>query len=271
MTAQKPVRIEHLPDAPEIAVVSLNRPAQKNAITDEMIDGLMEAASSFHEDSDTKVIVLRGEGGFFSAGADVSTFDAIENETDVNRVRRMTHKGGRLCTEWETLPQLTIASITGGAVGGGLALALASDWRVMAEDAWVYVPEARLGLIYGWNTVPRLTRLIGPARTKTLSILCRRHSAAECDKWGLTDKIAKGNDADKTAFELAREACSVPRLAAQLIKRSTNAASNALSASTSYADMDDMLVCMTDPEGNAARQAFIAGLKNKDHKLEGGR
>ncbi|UYV35774.1 enoyl-CoA hydratase/isomerase family protein [Rhodobacteraceae bacterium D3-12] len=266
MTNPSPVRIEKLPEAPEIAVVTLNRPAQKNAINDAIIDGLTDAARRFHDDAATKVIILRGEGGFFCAGADISTFATIENENDVNSVRRMTHKGGRLCTEWETLPQLTIAAITGGAVGGGLALAMSCDWRVMSADSWVYVPEARLGLIYGWNTVPRLTRLIGPSRTKMLSILCRRHSASECDKWGLTDIVADTLTADETAISLAKETCSIPRLAAQMIKRSTNAAANALSASTSYADMDDMLVCMTDPEGNAAREAFIAGIKGKGEK-----
>ena len=266
MTDQTPVRIEALSGAPEIAVVTLNRPTRKNAIDDAIIDGLMQAALRFHEDAETKAIVLRGEGGFFSAGADVSAFDGIAGETDVNRIRRSTHKGGRLCAAWESLPQLTIAAINGGAVGGGLALTLACDWRVMASDAWAYVPEARLGLIYGWNTIPRLTRLIGPARTKTLSILCRRHKAQECEKWGLVDAIAEDGSAEETAYALAREVCTIPTLAAQLIKRSTNASANALSAATSYADMDDMLVCMTDPEGNAARQAFLAGLQDKGGK-----
>lgn len=266
MTDQSPVRIEYLNETAEVAVVTLNRPAQKNAITDEIILGLTEAARRFHDDAGTKVIILRGEGGFFSAGADVSTFSTIEGESDVNAVRRATHKGGRLCSEWESLPQLTIAAIDGGAVGGGLSLAMACDWRVMADDSWVYVPEARLGLIYGWNTVPRLTRLIGPARTKMLSILCRRHTAAECEKWGLADVVADDTTAYDAAIALARETCTIPRLAAQMIKRSTNTAANALSAATSYADMDDMLVCMTDPEGNAARERFISNLKGKGGK-----
>ena len=266
MTDQTPVQIDHLDSAPEIAVVTLNRPAQKNAINGAIIDGLRNAAAQLQEDADTKTIILRGEGGFFSAGADLSTFKDIAGESDVNRVRRLTHKGTRLCAEWEALPQLTIAAIDGGAVGGGLGLAVACDWRVMGANAWVYVPEARLGLNYGWNTLPRLTRLIGPARTKTLSILGRRHTALQCEQWGLADVVASDNNAFETAVALAREVCTVPRLAAQLIKRSINATAHALSPATSYADMDDMIVCMTDPEGNEARQSLLADLQRKRAK-----
>lgn len=257
LTCSQTVRVETHSDNPAIAVVRICRPAHRNAIDDEVIDGLRNVAAALHEDVSVRAVILTGEGSFFSAGADMTTFDFLGNEPDVNRVRRMSHKGSRLCAEWENLPQLTIAAIEGGAVGGGLGLAAACDWRAMASDAWVYVPEARLGLIYGWNTIPRLTSLIGPARTKLLSVLCRRHGAAECERWGLADLVTEPGAALAGAIALAEEGCAIPRLAAQLIKRSVNVNSNALSAATSYADMDEMLVCMTDAEGNQAREAMI--------------
>jgi enoyl-CoA hydratase/carnithine racemase len=260
------VRIEEHAGNPAISVVRISRPAQRNAINDEVIDGLSEAAAALREDTSVKAVILVGDGGFFSAGADLSTFEAVRGEPDVNRVRRMIHKGGRLCTEWERLPQLTIAAIEGGAVGGGLALAAACDWRVIASNAWIYVPEAKLGLNYGWNTLPRLNSLIGPARTKLVSIMCRRHGAAECERWGLADMVTEPEGALAGAAALAEEACAVPRLAAQLIKRSVNAHANALSAAASYADMEDMLVCMTDDEGNKARQHLIGELSDKGRR-----
>lgn len=261
--AGKTIRIERPADAPGVAIVRICRPEHRNAIDDTVIDGLREAAAELHEDVSVRAVILTGEGRFFSAGADISTFDDIEAEKDVNRIRRASYRGNRLCAEWESLPQLTIAAIEGGAVGGGLSLAASCDWRVMAADAWAYVPEARLGLIYGWNSIPRLNALIGPARAKLLSILCRRHGAAECEGWGLVDLVTEPGEALAGAIALAGEVCAIPRIAAQLIKRSVNVHSNALAASTSYADMDEMLVCMTDAEGNRSRQEAIRRLVGK--------
>lgn len=252
------VDMKRLADDPRIAVVTITRPHTRNAFDDEMISGLASLAQSLRDMTDLRCVILTGGGGFFSAGADLSLFDAIRSETDVTAVRRMVEKGGMMCVAWERLPQLTIAAIEGGAIGGGLALALACDWRVMAEDAWVYVPEARLGLNYGWNTLPRLSTLVGPARAKTISILCRRHGSAECREFGLADAIGAPGDAMSAARALADEVCAVPRLAAQIIKRSVNAHACALTAATSYSDMDDMLLCLTDEEGKAAAAALRA-------------
>lgn len=257
--SEKAVRIERSQDNPALAVVSICRSKVRNAINDAVINGLLEAAEELRKDMSVQAVILTGEGGFFSAGADISTFGNIEDEKDVNLVRHSAYEGKRLCYEWENLPQLTIAAIEGGAVGGGLGLAVSCDWRVMASDAWAFVPETRIGLNYGWSTLPRLTSLIGPARTKTMSILCRRHPAAECESWGLADSVVPSGGALAGAVKLAEEALRVPRLAARIIKRSVNNTANALHAATSYADMDEMLVCMTDPEGNRAREDFIKG------------
>ncbi|MZR30677.1 enoyl-CoA hydratase/isomerase family protein [Sneathiella litorea] len=257
MTKSEAVSLEYSKEIPGLAIVQISRPEARNAFNDDVIEGLMDAALSLRKDTSVQVVILSGKGGFFSAGADISTFSKIEGETDINRVRQWAYEGSRLCREWEELPQLTIAAIEGGAVGGGLGIAVSCDWRIMASDAWVYVPEVKLGLNFGWSTLPRLNNLIGPARTKTLSILCRRHMATECESWGLADAISAPGEALEKAQNLAEEALQVPRLPVRIIKRAVNTNANALNASTSYADMDEMLVCMTDQEGNAARGATV--------------
>jgi enoyl-CoA hydratase/carnithine racemase len=249
--------MERAAGAPQIAIVTIDRPQQRNAFNDLVISELANIAGQLREMTDVRCVIVTGAGGFFSAGADLASFAAVRAETDLNRVRRMVEKGGMMCAAWEQLPQLTIAAIDGGAVGGGLGLSLACDWRVMAEDAWIYVPEARLGLNFGWNTLPRLNALVGPARTKTISVLCHRHPATECLAWGLTDRLGPPGDAMSTARELADEVCNVPRMAAQIIKRSVNANAYALTAATSYADMEDMLVCLSDEEGQASAREVV--------------
>jgi len=252
------IKVSRAPDNNAIAILTINRPAQKNAINDAVINGLSAAVAEIRNDVSVRTVILTGEGGFFSAGADLSLFDEIGDVTDVNIVARSLEGGGRLCSEIEKLPQPTIAAIEGGAVGGGLAMAISCDWRVMASNAFAYVPEARLGLNYGWNTLPRLNRLIGPARAKTLSILCRRHGADECLTWGLADQTAAPGKALEGALALAEEVCALPRLAVQMIKKSINGHATALAENASFSDMDMMLVCMTDPEGNQAREALKA-------------
>jgi enoyl-CoA hydratase len=243
---------------PGIAVVRMRREARRNALDAGLIAALHETADMLRDDTSVRSVVLTGDDRVFSAGADLSTFAAIEGERDVNRVRRSVARGGRMAEAWQTLPQITIAAVEGGAVGGGLGLALACDWRVFARTGFAYVPEARLGLNYGWNTLPRLSALCGPARAKWISVLCRRHYGEELLGWGIADQLTETGGALEAAIALGREAASMPALAVQLIKRSVNAHSQAFAAASSVGDMEDMLVCMTDPEGTRARAAMIA-------------
>ncbi len=249
--------------SPAIALVTLQRQEKHNALDDALIDALIHAAETLRDDAGVKAIVITGSSRMFSAGADISTFAAIDGEPDVNRVRRMTQKGARMTELWQSMPAITIAALEGGAVGGGFGLALACDWRVVARDAWAYVPEARLGLNYGWGTLPRLAALAGPARAKWISILCRRHGAQELSDWGIAEHICDAGTAVATALALAKEVCASPGLAPQLIKQTVNAYSFALAKTASYGDMDDMLLCMADPEGQNARAALITNLDGR--------
>lgn len=252
--------------SPAIALVTMQRQEKLNALNDALITGLAEAAETLRDDAAVKAIVLTGGLRMFSAGADISTFETIDRETDVNRVRRMTQKGAQMAELWQSMPAVTIAAVEGGAVGGGLGLALACDWRVFANNAWAYVPEVRLGLNYGWGTLPRLAALAGPGRAKWISILCRRHGAQELADWGIAEHIAEAGAAAEAALALAREVAALPALAPQMIKQTVNAYSLALAKTSSYGDMDDMLVCMTDREGQAARAALTASITGKGEK-----
>ena len=248
---------------PAVVVVTMNREGKMNAFNDGLLDELTTACIELHDDARTKAVVVTGGTRVFSAGADVGLFDTIQTETDVNRMRRTLNKGKRMIELWETLPMPTIAAVEGGAVGGGFTLALACDWRVFAEQSFALVPEAKLGLNYGWGTLPRLTALAGPARAKWMSILCRRHTGAQLEQWGIADLTAPKGQALEAALKLAHELAALPMLAPQIIKRSVDAYAHALSRSTSTGDMDDMLVCMGDREGAAARRDAVLALGSR--------
>ena len=243
-----------------IAVLTMKRDGKLNAFDDGLLDELTAACIELRDDVHTKAVVVTGGSRVFSAGADVGLFDTIQSETNLNRMRRTLNKGKRMIELWETLPMPTIAAVEGGAVGGGFSLALACDWRVFAEQSFAMVPEVKLGLNYGWGTLPRLSELAGPARAKWMSILCRRHDAAELAQWGIADLTAPKGQALEAALRLAQEVAALPTLAPQIIKRSVDAYAYALSRSASTGDMDDMLVCMGDGEGAAARRDAVSAL-----------
>ncbi len=247
----------------EIAVVHLKRESKLNALNGQLIADLSDVAQVLRDDAHLKAVVVTGGLRAFSAGADLSTFTDIEGVSNVNEVRRAVAQGGRMVDAWQSIPAITIAAVEGGAVGGGFGLTLACDWRVFARDAWGYVPEVKLGLNYGWGTLPRLSVLAGPARAKWISILCRRHHAPELQQWNVVEHVAEPGQALPAALALAQEVAQLPALAAQMIKKAVNAHSHALAHVASHSDMDDMLVCLTDPEGAAARERLARGVGSK--------
>jgi enoyl-CoA hydratase/carnithine racemase len=133
-----------------------------------------------------------------------------------------------MCKAWEELPQITLVAIEGFAVGGGLALSLACDWRVIADDAFVSLPEIALGIPLTWGAIPRLTALVGPARAKRLTILCERVGAAEALAIGLADYTAPHGQALAKAREVAGRTLAMPEAAVRMSKETVNAVATAL-------------------------------------------
>lgn len=256
------VKIKTMDDNPHIAVVSINRPKNYNSITVEVLEGLIAAAEKIGDDGQIRAVILTGEGGYFSSGADFSLFASAMGERDTNQARISGNKGARACKAWEDLPQPTIAAIEGGVVGGGLAIAMACDWRVMGENSYAYVPEVKVGVNFGWGSLPRLTNLVGGPKAKLMSILCHKHKAPECSAWGLADFVTGDGATMDQALELATEISKLPRLPVQLIKRGVNVSANALAAASGYGDLEDLLLCMKDEEATKYRMETIQKIQN---------
>ena len=120
---------------------------------------------------------------------------------------------------WETLPQITIAAIEGYAIGAGCALALTCDWRVIADDAYLWLPEVQHGLTLGWGALPRLVNLVGPALAKRLIILGDRVSAREAQAMGLVDWVAPKGNALALALSYARKVAQLPTAPVTMTER----------------------------------------------------
>jgi enoyl-CoA hydratase/carnithine racemase len=155
------------------------------------------------------------------------------------------------------MPQITIAAIEGYAVGGGLALSLACDWRVLAQDAFVSLPEIALGIPLTWGTIPRLVNLLGPAKAKRLTILCERFTAPEALGLGLVDYISDKGQALIRAQALAAQTLAQPAATMRMSKESVNAAATALNHASSYMAHDQIALASSSPESRAARDQAL--------------
>ncbi|MCC7547890.1 MAG: enoyl-CoA hydratase/isomerase family protein [Burkholderiales bacterium] len=240
-----------------LALVRMDRPGHRNALSIAFMRALTRTAETLRDDASVDVVLLTGAPDWFSAGADLKddarwaiAHQPLQSQREVNQV------GYRMARAWEELPQITIAAIEGYAIGGGFALALACDWRVMADDAFVSLPEVALGLPLTWGTLPRLIALAGPARAKRLTILCERLAAHEALAMGLVDWVAAKGGALDEARRVAARVLAMPRGAVRMSKETVNASAYALAHLASHAGADQFNLASSSEEVAAARERF---------------
>ena len=240
------------------AVVRLNRPQARNALSQALMRELTSAAHALAQRDDIDVVLLTGNGPCFTAGADLKEARAWDGDEQPLVARReLSAIGYRMCRAWEDLPQISIVAIEGYGVGGGLALALACDWRVLADDAFVSLPEIALGIPLTWGAIPRLVALLGPARAKRLTILCERVGAAEALALGLVDYTAPSGQALARAQAVADEVLAMPAAAVRMSKETANAVATALHHLGGHMAHDQIALAAGSAESRAARAAAL--------------
>lgn len=241
------------------AVLRFDRGVNRNALDQDTLLALTQVARDLAESLTIHTVVLTGAADIFSAGIDLKDPQKWqENDTQLLARRDIAQRGARLCRLWEELPQLTVAAIEGAAVGGSVALALACDWRVAAENSIFYLPEAKVGLNMGWGAIPRMVNLIGAPRTKRAILLAERLGMAQALDWGLIDEIAPQGGALAQAQALAARANQTPPAILRMTKESVNLHAGALDRLGIYMDADQALVCRDSQEGQLAREGFLA-------------
>lgn len=240
-----------------VATVIIDRGEKRNALSQEMVLRLTEIAIDLQQDADIACVVLTGNQKEFSAGIDLGDPHrwSIEDKSFIER-RAIAQRGGKMCRAWEEMPQLTIAAVEGLNVGGGIALTLACDWRVMAQSAYLYVPEVQIGIPLGWQTIPRLVNLVGPSRAKQIVLLGEKMSAEKALEWGVIDFIAPDGTARQYAKELAQRVSKMPDVAVRMSKQSINAYANALNHTASHMDLEQAMLCGQEAAAKAGRDNY---------------
>ncbi|MEX2519746.1 MAG: enoyl-CoA hydratase/isomerase family protein [Paracoccaceae bacterium] len=242
--------------AGRIAVVRFDRGTRGNPLALSTMRELTAVARGFEDDARLSAVVLTGREENFCVG-----FDLRDPETEalaaapLGERRLALQTGRRMCGAWAAIEALTISAVSGWCVGGGVALAVATDLRVAGQGARFYAPEIERGMSMSWGSVPRIVDLVGPARAKRLLILAERLDAARAFEWGLVDEIAEAPFA--AALALAERAAEMPPVPVRMIKRAVDAYATALADTASHADFDQFTLTQTGDDYAEGVAAFI--------------
>jgi enoyl-CoA hydratase/carnithine racemase len=197
-----------------IGTIRLDRPPV-NAMNDQLTAELADAAGAAGAAAEIRAVILYGGEKVFAAGADIGVMAEAG-------YAEMALRSGRLQAAMNLiagLGQPVIAAITGYALGGGLELALAADFRVAGENARLGQPEILLGVIPGAGGTQRLPRLVGPARAKDLIFTGRMIRAAQARDIGLVDAVVPDASVYEAAVEMAQRYAAGPALALRAAKQ----------------------------------------------------
>lgn len=181
--------------------IVFDQPERRNAISVEMWEQLPGAVAELADDPAVRVLLVRGEGDAFVAGADVSQF--TERRTEAGAVADYGRLAGRGMAALLDLDKPLLASLRGPCVGGGVVVALTADVRFAADDASFRIPAARLGIGYEPGGVQALADAVGWSAALDLLFSARRIDAAEAQRIGLVDEVCPARELDARVAERA--------------------------------------------------------------------
>ena len=209
-----------------VAVLTMNRPERRNALSPAMLDALARTLADAEADDDVGCVVLTGAGGAFCAGGDVKAMaqdGAGEAGFDARvQLQRRSHRAtaGRL----HEMPKPTIAMVRGAAAGAGLSLALACDLRVAADSARFATAFARVGYSGDFGGSWFLTQLVGTAKARELYYTADILDAQQALALGLVNRVVSDARLEEETQALALKLARGPRVALRYMKRNMNAA-----------------------------------------------
>jgi len=206
-------------EADQVAIVTLNRPKQLNALNDQLMDELGHALQAFDADPALGCMVITGSEKAFAAGADIGGM-ATYSFADV-------YKSDYISRNWETLRSIrkpVIAAVSGFALGGGCELAMLCDFIIAADNAKFGQPEIKLGVIPGAGGTQRLPRAVGKAKAMDMVLTGRMMDAAEAERAGLVSRVVPLDKLMDEALAAALMVCSYSQIATMAAKESVNRA-----------------------------------------------
>jgi enoyl-CoA hydratase/carnithine racemase len=237
-----------------VATITLNEPAKLNPLSEARRAALADAVQEVASRDDIRVVVFRGAGRAFSAGADLRGGSAPAPTWAERRASAGAWQ--RLLDAIQGLPQVTVARLHGWVVGGAALLAIACDIRVGDPTLRLSIPEVALGLPLTWGGNPRLVREIGLPRARDLVMTARVLDAGECQAWGIVTRLTEEDGLDATLEGLVADLMAMPEAPLAMTKGAF-AALGRRGLDMAWADADLISWSMQEPERREAARRYI--------------
>ena len=184
-----------------VAIATISRPPA-NALSQGLIQDVNALLDAVEHDEAVRVIVIHGEGRFFSAGADIKEFTNVQSGEEFAGLAK---NGQDVFERLETYSKPVIAAIHGAALGGGLELAMGCHMRFVTENAKLGLPELSLGIIPGFAGTQRLPRYVGVAKAAEMMFTSDPISGTEAVQWGLANRAYSDEELLPKTLELAKK------------------------------------------------------------------
>src|ERR1700752_108812 len=206
-----------------VAVITLNRPEVRNAMSDTLTPALRTMIRTCGENPDVGALLLTGAGTAFCAGGNVKGMGAHRDKKKLEmsydeKVADLQERQRLLTGALASVRKPTIAALPGPAVGAGLAIAMACDIRIAAQSAFISTGYLRVALPGDYGMAWLLTRLVGTSRARELMFTAERVTAARCEAIGLVNRVVPDDKLQEEAFALAKALATGPAIALRYMK-----------------------------------------------------
>ncbi|WP_421994104.1 enoyl-CoA hydratase-related protein [Reyranella sp.] len=243
-----------------VALITLNRPEARNAMSDKLTPALRNQIRARGEDPDVGALLITGAGTAFCSGGDVKGMGGRGPRGQMSFEERLADLRWRQAALTGALVGLrkpTIAALPGAAAGAGLAIALACDIRIAAKSAFVSTGYAKVGLSGDYGIAWLLTRTIGSARARELMFTAERVDAERCERIGLVNRVVADERLQDDAFEFAKSLANGPRIALRNMKDNLDDALHIDYATALHRESERLVQASRTEDHKEAVRAFV--------------
>lgn len=171
---------------------TLCRPQELNTVTTKMLQELVYLADFLRDTPDIHFLILAHDGKYFSAGANLALIHQMVEDTEYMRIHQ--HVAHEMMSKLSSIEQISFAAIEGSAYGAGVAIAMTCDFRIMADQAVLNLPETKRGMFLTYGSTPRLVHTVGLARAKEMIMFAEDYTAEQCLQAGAVEHVVPADD-----------------------------------------------------------------------------